>query len=139
MEENGYRPDTMRDLFASSQYLSGTNWQDYFAKYERGLEDNCYCQAAAVFLLTLLPNVKSLRLPRQWASDEDTEKLLVVIVDHARQPHSTSINTSLSSLTTLETTASLIEREGFVLNKFTPLLALPRNSLILRSPLSIPQ
>ena len=43
MEDSGYRPDTVRDLFANSRYLSGTDWQDYFTKYERDLEENRYC------------------------------------------------------------------------------------------------
>jgi hypothetical protein len=126
MEDSGYRPDTVRDLFASSRYLSGTDWQDYFTKYERDLEDNRYCQAANAFLLTLLPNVKSVVLPQLWKSDKDTEKLLEAIVDHARQPNTTSINASLSLLTTLKTSRSLVERQGLVLNKITPLLGLPR-------------
>ncbi|KAF2112800.1 hypothetical protein BDV96DRAFT_580377 [Lophiotrema nucula] len=126
MEDNGYRPDTVRDLFASSRYLSGADWQDYFTKYERDLADNRYCQAAAAFLLTLLPNVKSVVLPQFWTSDKDTEKLLEAIIDHARQPNTTSINASLSLLNTLKTSISLVTRQGFVLDKITPLLALPR-------------
>jgi hypothetical protein len=125
MEDNGYRPETVRDLFASSRYLSGTDWQDYFAQYEQGLEDNRYSQAASAFLLTLLPNIKSVTLPLKWTSDKETEKLLDAIVDHARQPDTTSINAGLSVLTTLKTGFSFAMRQGFVLNKITPLLALP--------------
>lgn len=126
MEDNGYRPDTVRHLFVSSRYLLGTDWQDYFTKYERDLEDNRYCQTAAAFVLTLLPNVKSLVLPQSWESDKATERLLETIVDHAGQPNTTSINASLSSLITLRTSFSLAMRQGFVLNKITPFLALPR-------------
>jgi hypothetical protein len=126
MEDNGYRPEIVRDLFASSRYLSGTDWEDYFTKYESDLEDNRYCQAAAAFLLTLLPNVKSVVLPMFWTSDKKTEKLLEAIVDHARKPNNTSINASLSLLTTLKTSFSFVTRQGFILNKITPLLALPR-------------
>jgi hypothetical protein len=124
MEDSGYRPDTVRDLFVSSRYLSGRDWQDYFTKYEQDLADNRYCQAAATFLLTLLPNVKV--LPQSWTSDKDTEKLLEAIVDHARQPNTTSIDASLSLLINLKTSFSLATRQGFVLDKITPLLALPR-------------
>ena len=126
IEDSGYRPDTVRDLFASSRYLSDIDWQDYFIKYERDLTGNRYCQAAAAFLMTLLPNVKSVVLPQYWTSDKDTEKLLEAIVDLARQPNSTRINASLSSLISLETSFSLLKRQGFDLNKITPLLALPR-------------
>ncbi|KAI8941637.1 hypothetical protein NX059_002850 [Plenodomus lindquistii] len=125
MEDNGYRPETVRDLFASSRYLSGTDWQDYFTKYERDLEDNRYCQAAAAFLLTLLPNVKSVVLPTFWTSDKETEKLLEAIVDQALKPNTTSINASLSLLTNLKTSFSFVTRQGFVLKKISPLLALP--------------
>jgi hypothetical protein len=126
MEDGGYSRDTVRDMIANSRYLSGTDWQDYFTKYERDLAGNCYCQAAAAFLLTLLPNVKSVALPQSWTSDKDTEKLLETIVGHARQPHTISINASLSSLVALRTSFSLATRQGFVLNNITPLLALPR-------------
>ncbi|KAH6868777.1 hypothetical protein BKA58DRAFT_387575 [Alternaria rosae] len=126
MEENGYRPETVRNLFASSQYLSGTEWQDYFEKYERGLEDNRYTQAASAFLLTLLPNVKTVVLPFRWTHDKETEKLLQAIVHHARQPNTTSTNASLALVTTLKTGFSFAMRQGLVLNKITPLLALPR-------------
>lgn len=123
METNGYRPEAVRDLFANSRYLSGTEWQDYFEKYERDLKDNRYCQASASFLLTLLSNVKTVVLPMQWTHDAETEKLLKAIVRHARQPNATSTNASLSSVTTLKTSFA---RQGFILNKITPLLALPR-------------
>jgi hypothetical protein len=126
MEDSGCRPDTVRDLFASPRYLSGTDWQDYFTKFERDLAGHRYCQAAAAFLLTLLPSVKSVVLPQFWTSNKDTEKLLEAIVDHARQPNTTSINASLSLLITLKTAFSLATRQGYVLNKITPLLALPR-------------
>jgi hypothetical protein len=101
MERNGYRRETVRDLFASSRYLSGTEWHDYFTKYERDVKDNRYCQAAAAFLLTLLPNVKSVDLPMLRTSDGETEKLLETVVEHARRPNTTSSNASLSLLTTL--------------------------------------
>jgi hypothetical protein len=120
MEDSGYRPDTVHDLFASSRYLSGTDWQDYFTIYERDLADNRYCQAAAAFLLTLLPNVKSMVLPQFWTSDKDTEKLLEAIVDHACQPNITSIHASPSLLITLKTSSSLVTRQGSVLHKITP-------------------
>jgi hypothetical protein len=123
MERNGYRPETVRDLFASSRYLSGTEWQHYFEKYERNLKDNRYCQASASFLLTLLSNVKTVVLPMRWTHDTETEKLLETIVRHARQPNATLTNASLLSVTTLKTSFA---RQGFVLNKITPLLALPR-------------
>ncbi|KAF2877261.1 hypothetical protein BDV95DRAFT_601674 [Massariosphaeria phaeospora] len=69
-------------------------------------------------LLTLI----SVVLPWAWTSDKDTEKLLEAIVDHARKP----VNGSVSLLITLKTGFSLATRQGFVLNKITPLLALPR-------------
>jgi len=125
MERDGYRPETVRDLFASSKYLSGTESQDYFEKYERGLEDNQYTQAASSFLLTLLPNVKTVVLPFRWTHDKETDKLFEAIVHHARQPNATSTNASLALVTTLKTGFSYAMRQGLVLNKITPLLALP--------------
>lgn len=122
MERYGYRPETVRDLFASSRYLSSTKWQDYFEMYERDLKDSRYCQASAAFLLTLLPNVKTVILPKYWVHDTQTERLLEAIVHHARQSSATSNKASLSSVTTLKTSS----RQGLLLNKITPLLALPR-------------
>lgn len=126
MEDNGYRPEIVRDLFARSRYLEGEEWQDYFAQYERELEDNQYCQATAAFLLTLLPNVKSVVLPRWWTFDEGTEKLVEGVVEHARKANAIETSASLALLTTLKTGYSLASRQGFVLDKITPLLALPR-------------
>ncbi|KAF2647592.1 hypothetical protein K491DRAFT_614371 [Lophiostoma macrostomum CBS 122681] len=123
MEIYGYRPETVRDLFANSRYLSGTEWQDYFEKYERDLKDHRYCQASASFLLTLLSNVKTVVLPRYWTHDPETEKLLEAMVRHARQPNATPTNASLLSVTTLKFSFA---RQGLILNKITPLLALLR-------------
>lgn len=125
MDDNGYRRETIRDLFASSRYLAGIDWQTYHTEFERALENNRYSQATAAFLLTLLPNVKSLALPRYWTSDTDTEKLLEAIVEQARRYEVASGNASLSKLMTLKTSKSMVERQGFVLYKFTPFLALP--------------
>lgn len=126
MEGNGYRPDTVRDLFAKSRYLGGNDWQKYYAEFEQALEYNRYSQAAAAFLLTLLPNIKSVALPQLWKPDGSTERLLQAVVEKARQPSVALNNASLAGLTTLETSVSLVQRQGLVLYKITPLLALPR-------------
>ncbi len=54
---------------------------------EEDLEAVRYSQHAAAFLMTLLPNVEKLALPRRWKPLGATNKLIDVIVRMANQSH----------------------------------------------------
>lgn len=74
-------------LFAESPYLreAGLDWREYYALIQEDLDwPNRYSQPAAAFLLTLLPNVTSLKLPylwrRPWRPCEMADKLVLATV-----------------------------------------------------------
>ncbi len=69
-------------LLADSPDLAeaGLDWEEYYAKIEEDLEFSRYSQYAAAFLLTLLPNVETLTLPKCWKPLEATDKLINVVV-----------------------------------------------------------
>ena len=73
-------------LFADSPDLAeaGLNWEEFYAKIEEDLEPIRYSQYAAAFLLTLLPNVETLTLPKWWKPVEATDKLVNVVVRKVR-------------------------------------------------------
>ena len=79
-------------LLAQSPYLkqAGLDWQQYFAKIKEEGPFGRRSPHAAVFLLTLLPNVEELTLPRnvKLKPSELTDKLIDAIVRKARQPSS---------------------------------------------------
>jgi len=54
-------------LFADSRYLeqAGLDWKEYFAEIEEDIKAARYSQHATAFLLTLLPNVEKLTLPKK--------------------------------------------------------------------------
>lgn len=73
------------ELFANSPYLrrAGLDWWDYYSRVAEGYDRSRpirFSQHAAVFFLTLLPNAKSLLLPRYWQPTEEIDKLTSVIV-----------------------------------------------------------
>ena len=73
-------------LLADSPDLveAGLDWEEYNAKIEEDLEPSHYSQFAAAFLLTLLPNVETLTLPKYWKPLEATDKLINVVVRKVR-------------------------------------------------------
>ena len=73
-------------LFADSPDLAeaGLDWEEYYAKIEEDLEASRYSQYAAAFLLTLLPNVETLTLPKCWKPLEATDKLIDVVIRKVR-------------------------------------------------------
>lgn len=82
-------------LFQASPYLqaAGIDWQDYLTETNDELEESRvlgfleFSTRAAAFLLTLLPNVKVVRLPHRWKSRIDhVDKLLDSIVDRLKKP-----------------------------------------------------
>ena len=116
-------------LLVDSPYIgqAGLDWTEYYALIEEDLkQDRRYSQHAAAFLLTLLPNVKTLTLPRLWKPLDNTEKLLDVIVRQTKHPHFPWDKPSLAQVTRFESFSSLGAGHRFDLHKAVPFLALPR-------------
>jgi hypothetical protein len=111
------------ELFANSTYLKQANldWKEYYTMFEADVIERRYSQHGAAFLLTLLPNIEKLIIPRSWKPNDATDKLLDAIVDKAKQ--STS---SLASVARFEGAVSLGTEERFDLKWASPFLALPQ-------------
>ena len=120
--------DAVRKLFADSPYLkqAGLDWELYYAEIEKDLRAARYSQHAAAFLLTLLPNVEGIYLPRSWKSNDATNKLIDVIVRKARQSYLPYDEQSLAQVSIFELSTSLGPRDHYDLNLASPFLALPR-------------
>lgn len=105
------RPDCQNPhvvrLLADSPYLAqaGLDPKQYYGQIDKELNIDHqprnlhYSQHAATFLLTLLPNIETLRLPRPWRSIGATEKLVDAIVCKAKEPHLLWSTPSLAQLT----------------------------------------
>jgi len=124
------REDVIR-LFANCPYLeqAGLDWKKYIDKIEEELnvdEVPHYSQHAAAFLLTLLPNVKKLTLPRYWKPLDATDKLIEAIVHKAKQSNPLCGRPSLAQTTRFEPYVSLVPQDRFDLGLASPFLALPR-------------
>ena len=118
-------------LFAESPYLeqAGLDWNEYIAKIEEELNVDRiprYSQHAAAFLLTLLPNVDSLILPRFWKPLGATDKLIDAVVRKAKQSRSRFDRPSLAQVTRFEPFVSLVPQRQFDLGWVRLFLALPR-------------
>lgn len=117
----------MLRLLADSPYLkqAGLDWQEFYAKVEEDLQAVRYSQHAASFLMTLLPNVETLTLPKRWRPLDATEKLVDAIVRKANQSHLPDYRPSLAQVTRFEPSVSLVPQDRFDLDWVNPFLALP--------------
>ncbi|KAI3327060.1 F-box domain protein [Xylariaceae sp. AK1471] len=126
----------VKQLLAESPCLAqaGLDWKEYYALIEEDLKPrpssipysrDRYSQHAAAFVLTLLPNVKNLRLPRLWKPTEKTEKLLDAIVRGTNQSKLLWDRPSLAQVTTFESYCSFSAGHRFDLDRAVPFLALP--------------
>lgn len=121
-------------LFAESPYLreAGLDWREYYALIQEDLErPGWYSQHAAAFLLTLLPNVTSLKLPCLWQPREMADRLIHATVRRAvnRSSLSSSLweRPSLAQVTEFEPySESRPSGYGFDLADAVPFLALPK-------------
>ena len=93
--EDAYYGGAVARLIADSPYLkqAGLEWEEYWFRMKEELtgsdrpsELNHYSQHAAAFLLTLLPNVKKIRLPRRWRAIRASNRLVNAIVSKVKQP-----------------------------------------------------
>jgi hypothetical protein len=114
-------------LLADSPYLkeAGLEWKEYYAEIDGDIKARRYSQLAAVFLLTLLPNIKTLKLPIPWKPCNTTDKLLKALVSKARHSHLTCNRPSLARLTRFELDIPLGPHIRFDLDWASPFLALP--------------
>ncbi|KAI8955074.1 hypothetical protein F4801DRAFT_587209 [Xylaria longipes] len=116
-------------LFARSPYLAqaGLDWKEFYAQIVESYHLTVhYSQYAAAFLLTLLPNAKTFKLPMHWDPEEKTNKLLEVIVREAKQPDSLWNEHSLAKVTEFELYCRAHRVHTLVdLNEAVPFLALP--------------
>ncbi|KAI0975909.1 F-box domain protein [Xylaria arbuscula] len=115
-------------LFADSSYLAraGLDWKEYYALIEEELRQRpCYSQHAAAFVLTLLPNVKQLTLPKAWKPSEKTDRLLEAIVHEAKPSNSSCTTPSLADVTAFEVSQRRLGEGPFDLNVTVPFLAMP--------------
>ena len=114
-------------LLAESPYLeqAGLDWKEIYAKIEEDLEAARYSQHAAAFLLTLLPNVEILTLPKQWKPLDATDKLIDTVIFKAQQSYLPYHGPSLAQVTRFGPSVSLGPQERFELEWATPFLALP--------------
>lgn len=115
-------------LFADSPDLkeAGLDWQEYYAKIEEDLQAVRYSQHAASFLITLLPNVEMLTLPKRWKPLDATDKLINVIVRKANQSHLSNDRPSLAQVTRFETSVSSVLQDRFDMDWVNIFLALPQ-------------
>ena len=120
--------DAVVRLFADSPYLkeAGLAWQDYYAEIKEDFRAARYSQYAAAFLLTLLPNVENLSLPKRWKPRDATDKLIDTVVCKARQSHLPHARPNLAQVTRFGFSVSLGPRERCDLDWATPFLGLPR-------------
>ncbi len=114
-------------LLADSPYLkrAGLDWKKYYAEIEDDLETKRYSQHSAAFLLTLLPNVEKLILPKSWKPLDATDKLIDAVVLKAKQSHNPCDGASLAQITRFGPSVSLGPQERFELDWVSPFLALP--------------
>ncbi|KAL9104900.1 MAG: hypothetical protein Q9163_000217 [Psora crenata] len=121
--------DTVIRLFTESPYLeqAGLDWQEYYDEIEKDLEATRYSQHAAACLLTLLPNVETITLPKKWMSVPTSDKLINAVVRKAQQSNHLLFDAwSLTQVTTLEGSVPLNSHQRFDMAWATLVLAVPR-------------
>lgn len=120
--------DAVIRLFANSPYLeqAGLDWQEYYAEIVEDVQATRYSQHAAAFLLTLLPNVESIYLPKIWKPNDATDKLVDAVVWKAHQSRLPYHKPSLARVSRFGFSVSLGPGERCELNWASLFLALPR-------------
>ncbi|KAI2469034.1 F-box domain protein [Annulohypoxylon bovei var. microspora] len=126
-------------LFANSPYLkqAGLDWKEYYGQIKEDVERHPrYSQHLAAFILTLLPNLKALRLPKLWRPLEKPDKLLNAIVRETKRSTFPWDRPSLSQVTRFEISSFWDAGHRFELDRAVPFLALPHVRSF-RSPCSV--
>ncbi|KAK7960369.1 hypothetical protein PG996_011014 [Apiospora saccharicola] len=119
-------------LFADSFYLrdAGLDWREYHALIAADYAITAarpFSQHAAAFILTLLPNLKSLELPELWDPTDSSDKLLNTVVIKARQLNTAPQQQYSSSLAQIASLKSCVDwaHDPFRI-RVLPFLALPK-------------
>lgn len=114
-------------LLARSPYLkeAGLNWQGFYNKIDGDLEAIRYSQSAFAFLMTLLPNLETLKLPKRWKPDGNSDRLIEAIVLKVKQLNFLSDRPSLAQVTQFKSSTALVPQDRFDLYWVKPFLALP--------------
>ena len=114
-------------LLASSPYLeqAGLNWKEYYDEIETDLQALRYSQHAAAFLLTLLPNINKLTLPKRWKPLEATDKLIDAVVRKVKYSYLSYDKPPLAQTAKLEFSVPRESRGRSDLIWASPFLALP--------------
>lgn len=119
-------------LFANSPYLrqAGLDWREYFKlvaeDYNTASPARPFSQHGTVFVLTLLPNVKSLKLHGLQNPTSSSDDLLNIVVSKAKQSYTTSqYNASLAQVIRFESTALWNETIAGA-PRISPFLTLPK-------------
>lgn len=109
-----YKPNArsrglLQTLFSESHLLvqAELDWREYYAAIEDDLkQDFPYSQHATVFLLALLPDVKTLALPNRWKSLKGTDKLIDAVVRNSQKTHLHFHKPSLAQVTRVSSSVS---------------------------------
>ncbi|KAE8410750.1 hypothetical protein BDV36DRAFT_306862 [Aspergillus pseudocaelatus] len=109
------RDKAVTRLLAESSYLreAGLEWHEYYAGIEDDHDAARYSQYAAAFVLTLLPNLKVLKLPIEWKPVAATNKLLEVIMRRSKRAPIPHHKPSMAQVTRFEVSASRDVDESF--------------------------
>ncbi|KAI4099048.1 MAG: hypothetical protein L6R37_006153 [Teloschistes peruensis] len=76
--------------------------------------------------MTLLPNLETLKLPKRWMPDGNSDRLVERVVLKAKQLKSPSDRPSLAQVTRFKSSTALVPQDRFDLQWVKPFLALPR-------------
>lgn len=127
LAKNSGHDNAVIELLANSSYLkeAGLDWRTYWAAIEGDLDAGCYSQHAAVFALTLLPNVTTLKLPRRWKPTAVADKLLDAVIHKARQPCLPYDRPSIAQVSGFEASVKRTTEISFDMYWAIPFLALP--------------
>ena len=115
------------ELFARSVSLrrAGLDWKEYYATFEEDVRETRYSQHGTAFLLTLLPNTEELVIPKSWKLNAATSKLLDALVKEGKQSTHLFPSPGLASVTRVQGSKSVSDRDRMDLSWVSPFLALP--------------
>lgn len=115
-------------LFQGSPYFkqAGLDWREYYAETLTELEQEGYSQYAATFLLTLLPNIKDVTLPREWEQFPEPGKLINAVIYKANQKEPIHHMSSLAQVVSFGLDGSSVSHHNNSLDFAIPFLSLPR-------------
>lgn len=133
LKQAGIDPEEFFFSIQESVLDSGDDSADWHWYIEQ-LRFSVYSQDAAAFLLTLLPNLKSLKLPSGWTPTRESDNLIEAIVARSKTAQNCLVTTSLGQTQAItsgidyEDQPDQPDQLGIHLKKVDNLLALPNVS-----------